>query len=103
MLCLQCYFLNKRAKEKERDKPKQTLDDREQTDGDQSGEVGGGMGETSDAIKEGTCRAARVAQQFSAAFNPGLDPRVQGLSPTSGSLHGVCFSLCRSLSSLSHE
>ena len=46
--------------------------------------------------------AALVAQQFSAAFSPGHDPGVPGLSPTSGSLHGACFSLylclCLSLS-----
>ena len=28
------------------------------------------------------------------AFGPGLDPGVRGSSPTSGSLHGACFSLC---------
>ena len=28
------------------------------------------------------------------AFGSGRDPRVPGLSPTSGSLHGACFSLC---------
>ena len=39
-------------------------------------------------------RAARVAQRFSAAFSPGRDPGDSGLSPTSGSLHGACFSLC---------
>ena len=38
--------------------------------------------------------AAQVAQQFSAAFSPGPDPRNPGSSPTWGSLHGVCFSLC---------
>ena len=27
-------------------------------------------------------------------FRPGHDPGVPGLSPTSGSLHGACFSLC---------
>ena len=35
-----------------------------------------------------------VAQRFSAAFGPGCDPGDPGLSPTSGSLHGACFSLC---------
>ena len=38
--------------------------------------------------------AAQVAQRFSAAFSPGRDPGDRGLSPTSGSLHGACFSLC---------
>ncbi|CAD7685708.1 unnamed protein product [Nyctereutes procyonoides] len=38
--------------------------------------------------------AARVAQWFSAAFSPGHDPGDLGSSPTSGSLRGVCFSLC---------
>ena len=28
------------------------------------------------------------------AFSPGRDPGVPGLNPTSGSLHGTCFSLC---------
>ena len=36
------------------------------------------------------------------AFGPGCDPGVPGSSPTSGSLHGACFSLslclCLSLS-----
>ena len=39
-------------------------------------------------------RAARVAQQFSAAFNPGHDPGDLGSSPLSGSLCGTCLSLC---------
>ena len=39
-------------------------------------------------------RAAWVAQRFSAAFSPGYDPRDLGSSPTLGSLHGACFSLC---------
>ena len=39
------------------------------------------------------CWAAPVAQRFSAAFSPGCDPRDPGSSPTSGSLHGACFSL----------
>ena len=38
--------------------------------------------------------AALVAQRFSAACSPGCDPGDLGSSPTSGSLHGVCFSLC---------
>ena len=38
--------------------------------------------------------AARVAQRFSSAFSPGPDPGDLGSSPTSGSLHGACFSLC---------
>ena len=33
--------------------------------------------------------AAWVAQRFSAAFSPGHDPGVPGLSPTLGSLHGA--------------
>ena len=47
-------------------------------------------------------RAARVAQRFSATFGPGLILETRGSSPTSGSLHGTCFSLCLSLS-VSHE
>ena len=47
-------------------------------------------------------RAAQVAQQFSATFGSGRDPGDLGSSPTSGSLHGACFSLCLSLS-LCHE
>ena len=36
-----------------------------------------------------------VPQWFSApAFGPGCDPRALGSNPTSGSLHGACFSLC---------
>ena len=36
-----------------------------------------------------------VAQQFSGlAFGPGRDPGVPVSSPTSGFLHGACFSLC---------
>ena len=42
-------------------------------------------------------RAARVAQGFSTTFGPGRGPRDLGLSPTSGSLHGACFSLSVSL------
>ena len=38
--------------------------------------------------------AARVAQRFSAAFSPGRDHGDPGSSPTLGSLHGTCFSLC---------
>ncbi len=47
----------------------------------------------SDYLKK-SLGAARVAQRFSAAFSPGPDPGDQGSSPTSGSLHGACFSLC---------
>ena len=50
--------------------------------------------------------AAWVAQRFSAACSPGRDPGDLGSSPTSGSLHGACFSLCLSMSLLlcvSHE
>ena len=39
-------------------------------------------------------RATWVAQRFSATFSPGPDPGGLGSSPTSGSLHGACFSLC---------
>ena len=39
-------------------------------------------------------RAAPVAQRFSAACSLGCDPGDWGSSPTSGSLHGACFSLC---------
>ena len=39
-------------------------------------------------------RAAWVGQQFSTAVSPGRDPGDPGLSPTLGSLHGACFSLC---------
>ena len=46
--------------------------------------------------------AAPVAQWFSATFGPGCDPGDPASSPTSGSLHGACFSLrlflCLSLS-----
>ena len=46
--------------------------------------------------------AAQVAQRFSATCSPGCDPGDPGWSPTSGSLHGACFSLpvslCLSLS-----
>ena len=38
-------------------------------------------------------RAARLAQQFGAAFNPGPDPGDLGLSLMSGSLNGARFSL----------
>ena len=38
--------------------------------------------------------AALVAQRFSAACSPGHDPGDLGSSPTSGSLHGACYSLC---------
>ena len=43
---------------------------------------------------DGASQAARVAQRFSATFGSGRDPGVPGSSPTSGSLHGACFSLC---------
>ena len=47
-------------------------------------------------------RAAGVAQRFSATFSPGGDTGDPRSSPTSGSLHGACFSLwlclCLSLS-----
>ena len=36
----------------------------------------------------------RVAQQFSTTFNPGRDLGDPGSSPTLGSQHGACFSLC---------
>ena len=39
-------------------------------------------------------RAAWVAQRFSASFSPRLGPGILGSSPTSGSVHGACFSLC---------
>ena len=48
----------------------------------------------SESVRKEKCRAARVAQRFSAAFSPGPDPRDLGSSPTSGSLQGACFSLC---------
>ena len=38
--------------------------------------------------------AAQVAQRFSATFGPGHDLGDLGSSPTSGSLHEACFSLC---------
>ena len=38
--------------------------------------------------------AARVAQWFNTVFSLGHDPGDPGWSPTSGSLHGACFSLC---------
>ena len=44
----------------------------------------------------------QAAKRFSAAFSPGCDPGDPESSPTSGSLHGACFSLslrlCLSLS-----
>ena len=45
---------------------------------------------------------------WESAFGPGRGPRVPGLSPRSGSLHGACFSLCLCLclslfQSVSHE
>ena len=36
---------------------------------------------------------------FAPAFGPGRDPGVLGSSPTSGSWHGACFSLCHVLKS----
>ena len=39
-----------------------------------------------------------VAQRFSTYLQPGHDPGVPGLSPTSGSLHGACISVSHSLS-----
>ena len=57
-------------------------------------------------FKKKNFRAARVAQRFSTTFSPGCGPGDPGLSPTSGSLHGmeppspsacVCASLCVSL------
>ena len=39
-------------------------------------------------------RAALVAQRFSTAFGPEPDPGDLASSPTLGSLHGACFSLC---------
>ena len=42
-----------------------------------------------------------VAQRFSTAFSPGPDPGDPGSSPTSGSLHGACFSLSCVSASLS--
>ena len=35
-----------------------------------------------------------MARWFSAVFSPGCDLGDPGLSPTLGSLHGACFSLC---------
>ena len=45
-------------------------------------------------IKTGGGGDPWVAQRFSAASSPGCDLGVMGSSPTSGSLHGACFSLC---------
>ena len=47
--------------------------------------------------------AAWVTQQFGTAISPGPDPVERGLSPTSGSLHGACFSLCLSLSLMNNN
>ena len=47
-------------------------------------------------LKNRWCGAARVAQQFSAAFSPGHDPEDPGWSPTPDPGRG--FSLCFSLS-----
>ena len=53
-------------------------------------------------VNNTTLRAAPVAQRFGATFGLGCDPGDPGSSPTSGSLHGACFSLflclCLSLS-----
>ena len=35
-----------------------------------------------------------MAQRFGATCSLGCDPGDPGSSPTSGSLHGACFSLC---------
>ena len=41
---------------------------------------------------------------WASAFDSGCGPGVLGLSPTLGSLHGACFSLCLSLLlCVSHE
>ena len=54
--------------------------------------------------QEKRIRAAPMAQWFSATFSPGPDPGHPGWSPTSGSLHGACFSPCLCLClSVSHE
>ena len=37
--------------------------------------------------------------EYLSAFGSGRGPRILGSSPTSGSLHGACFSLC----CVSHE
>ena len=50
---------------------------------------GGGEG-----VKQLGMGAAPVAQRFGAACSLGCDPGDPGSSPTSGSLHGACFSLC---------
>ena len=44
--------------------------------------------------EKGTRWAALVVEQFSTNFCPGHGPRDLGSSPTSGFLHGACFSLC---------
>ena len=65
-------------------------------------ECGGGLGALQEfqlvvnawsSIKD-KFRAAQVAQWFSTAFSPGPYPGDLGSSPTSGSLHGACFSFC---------
>ena len=37
---------------------------------------------------------AQLVKCLTTGFTSGHDPGVLGLSPTSGSLHGACFSLC---------
>ena len=62
--------------------------------------VAGQMPKVEGGVREQVCAqkpgpwAAGVAQRFSATFSPGPDPRDLGSSPTLGSLHGACFSLC---------
>ena len=46
------------------------------------------------AFRTGRSGDPWVAQGFSACLWPRADPGDQGSSPTSGSLHGACFSLC---------
>ena len=60
------------------------------------------MREWENGIQDNWLGAARVAQQFSTAFHLGCDPGDPGSSPTSGSLHGACFSLCLCLSYSNH-
>ena len=57
------------------------------------------VGDMDMLLKTNIAGAARVAQWFSAAFSTGCDPRDPGSSPTKGSLHGACFSLCLGLCS----
>ena len=56
---------------------------------------------TSQRSQEGWVWAAQVAQRFSTTFSPGPDPGDLGSSPTSGSLHRVCFSFACVSASLS--